>query len=173
MNKRYIGMDVGVLGGFAEISDDEVVVAPMPAIGTELSLLGIKEWLFSRLALCRPDKMIIGIEDVHAIYGSSAGATFHFGEAKMALKMAAVMAGIPYTLIEPKTWQKVFFEGVPVIKKPGKKGKDVNDTKKMARMAAERLFPHVSLLATERSSVPHSGIIDALGIAYYLKTQNL
>jgi hypothetical protein len=171
--KRYIGMDVGILGGFAELSDEGVTVAPMPAVGDVLSLTGIKDWLISRLALCPTNRMLIGIEKVEAIHGSAAGATFQFGQARMALEMAAVMLSIPYIFVPPKQWQAVFFAGGPVIKKPGKDGKDKNDTKKMARLAAERLYPDVDLLATERSKVPHSGIVDALGIAHYLKTQNL
>lgn len=167
--KTYIGVDPGLNGGLAEISDEGIEIAVMPKIGTEISLKGIKEWFISRLARSRRENIVVGIENVHAIYGSAAGATFQFGRASMAPEMAAVMLDLPIVLVSPKDWQKIIHEGVRVIYKPDGKKKD---TKQMSLQAAERLFPHVDLRATEKCKNAHDGLVDALLIAEYLRTQN-
>jgi hypothetical protein len=41
----------------------------------------------------------------------------------------------------------------------------------MAAIAAKRLFPNTSFLATERSKKDHDGIIDALLLSYYAKVK--
>ncbi len=68
-----------------------------------------------------------------------------------------VALAIPYTLVAPQSWQRAMHAGVSTYV----------DTKQRSILAAQRLFPQVSLLATPRSLKPHDGIADALLIAEY------
>jgi hypothetical protein len=82
--------------------------------------------------------------------------------------IGAVMSylyGATLDLVQPKKWQADIWANVDKIYKTGKK----IDTKKTSLMAAKRLFPNESFLATSRSRVPHDGIVDAALIAQYCK----
>ena len=73
---------------------------------------------------------------------------------------------LPYYKFQPKEWQKFCFTGIPIQKKQISNG---NDTKLMAKHAVNRLYPDVDLRASDRCKNFHSGIVDALLIAHYLK----
>lgn len=174
MSKNYIGLDPGKSGGFVRISDEGVEACPTPTIGDEISLSGVKDWLVSCLASTGRENILVGIEDVHSIFGSSAGSNFQFGRALGMLEGCVAALEIPFVKVAPKTWQKVAHVGIPVIRKPGKDGKLGGvDTKAMAALAAERLYPGLDLRGSDRAKKAHDGIVDALLIAHYLKTQNL
>ena len=49
--------------------------------------------------------IIVVMEQVHAIFGSSAKATFSFGEIFGVLKGLIMANNIPYHLVQPKEWQ--------------------------------------------------------------------
>jgi hypothetical protein len=78
---------------------------------------------------------------------------------------ALEITGVSWEFVQPKKWQKEIFEGMNEIKNT--KGK--RDTKKMALMACQRMYPDVDLTPTERAKKPHDGIVDALLIAEYLR----
>ena len=75
---------------------------------------------------------------------------------------------VQYIMVAPKTWQATAWSGVPVQKKSTGK----NDTKATSLLAARRLFPSETFLATERSKVAHDGLVDAALIAHHLKSLN-
>ncbi len=83
-------------------------------------------------------------------------ANYNRGAASHLLIGICVGLKIPFTLVAPQTWQKVMLAGTPG-----------GDTKQRSILAAQRLFPTVSLLASERCRKPHDGIADALLIAEY------
>lgn len=97
------------------------------------------------------------MEDVHSIFGMSAKSNFQFGRIVGILEAHMSATGKPYSLVKPKDWQKISWEGIQKVKDP----------KKNSLAAAKRLFPGESFLATQRSTVPHDGIIDAVLISYY------
>lgn len=77
----------------------------------------------------------------------------HFGQLQgvlIALKMR-------FTLVPPRTWQKVCFAGTSAGYQP----------KQRAAIACKRLFPKDSMLATQRCQKPHEGLVDATLIALY------
>lgn len=159
---RYIGIDVGKSGGIACIDDSgELTLYKIPLIGKEVDLNA----MFSLLSvLTAYGSHIVCMEDVTPIQGSSSGSNFVFGENKGHIEGLLVGMSASYQKVAPKTWQKACWEGVKVQKKScGKK----NDTKATSLIAAKRLFPTESFLATERSSVPHDGLVDAALIAKY------
>jgi hypothetical protein len=77
---------------------------------------------------------------------------------------------IPYTKIAPKKWQRQMFEGVSLMTKPSKTGKTQQvDTKAMALIAAQRIFPYADLKASPRCKKAHDGIVDSLLMAQYCR----
>ncbi len=86
---------------------------------------------------------------------------------------------IPYTLIKPRVWQKEMFQGVSEIRKPSKVNKNGVtvrgrlDTKKMSILAAQRLFPNVTMKKPLKngkwSKNYHDGKTDSVLMCEYCK----
>lgn len=166
--KVRIGIDVGKQGAVVALYEDgKIETSAMPLMKGEYDLQAIRKKIMSYADF---DTHIV-IEDVHSIFGASAKSNFEFGVGVGMIRMAAAMAQIPFTLIQPKMWQKEIFVGIPVIKKPGKReeGRGTLDTKAMALVAVQRLYPKLDLRKSERAENPHEGIVDALCIATYCK----
>lgn len=64
---------------------------------------------------------------------------------------------IPYELIPPVSWTRLMHAGLPLDLKP----------KAKSLLVARRIFPGETFLASERSRIPHDGLIDADLIAEY------
>lgn len=157
-----IGIDPGKNGFICIITDDYISYAPIPLINKEVDLHALEQEF---LLWDGENDVHCVIEDVHAIFGSAAKATFNFGWIVGVLEAMLVSHGIPYTKVKPKEWQKEMFNGIPIQKKPNGR----NDTKAMSFLAAKRLFPNEDLTATERSTKLHDGKSDALLMAEYCK----
>jgi hypothetical protein len=164
--KIRIGIDVGKKGGIVSITTTSenikhISTCKTPLVNDEIDTAELKKILWELTHGC--SDVLIAIEAVSSIFGASAKSNFQFGRALGLLEGLVSGMGIPFLKIHAKKWQKVFFEGIPESNKNGK-----IDTKAMALQAAKRLYPDVNLLATERSKVPHEGIVDSLGIAHYI-----
>lgn len=173
-NKCYVGIDPGSLGylaiqvkgewSFMSIKDND-----MYQISDTLAYLK-KEY---------PD-IVVGMELVHALFGSSAKATFSFGEIFGSLKALLIAHKIPYHLIPPKQWQSEIWEPRDMVvsyKKVTLRGKEVNKkevhTKETSLNAAKRLFPTMDFKRTERCKKPDDNLVDAVLISEYLRRKNL
>jgi len=168
--KIRAGIDPGKDGFIAiqSISGEGTAISyhPMPELGDHINLQELNG-IISGLA---GEDTFVALEQVHAIRGSSAKATWEFSRAVAVVEMALIANKIPHQLVPPKKWQAELFAGVPVSKKPSSTGKtEVNDTKSMAAMSAQRLFPNEDLRATTRSRVLHNGKVDALLISEYCR----
>lgn len=167
----YIGIDPGKNGYITINYKSQIEFKRIPLIGTEYDIKELSNIFQTLHALS--DMVTFThcvIEDVHAIFGSSAGSTFEFGYGVGLLEMGLTMVNIPYTKVNPKKWQKQMFEGIPEQKKPSSTGKTMKvDTKLMALQSAKRLFPTIDLRDTERSKKPHDGKVDSLLICEYCK----
>lgn len=158
--KVVIGMDVGKSGGISKLyPDGKLVNYVIPMLGKEYDIEAMTKMLTAEEG---EEIVHVGIENVHAIQGR-AGATsnFQFGLGKGIMMGLVHALGHRYTLVNPKAWQKIAWEGVTKQK----------DNKQTSLIAAKRLFPGESFLATQRSRVPHDGLVDAALIAYYCKTK--
>jgi hypothetical protein len=168
---NYVGIDPGKNGAIVSLNVEtmEVKFYKMPLIAKKE--YDIQEF-FKIMNSFENSKVIT--EDVHAIANGGAKSTFEFGKGVMMVECAIVSGNLPYVKVQPKIWQKVALQGVPIIYK-GKteSGKDKVDTKGMALIAATRLFPNTEFHFGGRASVPHNGIVDALLMAYYGKVMNL
>jgi hypothetical protein len=171
--KVYAGLDPGKNGAIAAIFVDKGKVSKiethvMPMLNSdEYDLQGLRDIIET---LSKLDTHFV-IENVHSIFGTSAKSNFQFGMGVGIVRTSIAFFQIPFTLVQSKTWQKVCFEGVKEIRKPGKakEGRGSVDTKAMALIAVKRLYPKVNLLATARSKVPHDGLVDALLMSHFCK----
>src|SRR5690554_174431 len=164
IEKTYIGIDPGAKGGIVALRGNEIIMSiATPEKGGDMDVEAI---LFEVTRY--PDAIII-IEDVHSIFGSSAKANFSFGRNVGQLNAILQLSGLRYHYVPPKTWQKEIWTNVDKLykpKKPNQKNASV-DTKKTSLNTALRLFPGHDFRKSERSKIPHDGIVDASLIAEY------
>lgn len=173
-NKIRIGIDPGKDGYIAIYTENKSInlskytFKPIPLIGKEVDFLKLSQ-VFDDLPRVGYDIHVV-IEQVHAIFGSSAGNTFAFGYICGALEMLLVSKQLKYTKVQPKAWQKQMWQGINLQQKSSKSGKrQVTDTKSMSILAAQRLFPEIDLRDTERCKKPHDGKVDSLLLCAYGK----
>jgi hypothetical protein len=161
----FVAIDPGKDGGIACLhADGSLSLKKIPLIGTEVDLQALKSIIAS---FTNYPQVIIALEDVKPFPGVSALSMGKLMELK-GIKLGLIVGlNIPYVLVAPKAWQAIAWKGVPVQKKSST-GK--NDTKATSLLAARRIFPTESFLATERSKVPHDGLVDAALMAFYLKS---
>lgn len=177
MKKVRIGIDIGKAGGIAVfIDDDQPVLHPMYTINREYDIASLSRVFLPYTDTDQYDVHVV-MEDVHAIYGSSAKGTFEFGRGLGVIEGILSAYSIRYTKVQPKKWQKLVFEGIKEMKKaPSARQLAVGqtsgkiDTKAMALMAVRRLFPAIRLtLGGPRATKPHDGLVDSICLGYYCK----
>lgn len=153
----YIGVDNGLTGGLVALSDHPgppIDVIAMPtrgkSKGNEVDAVFVDLWIrdlcdvqFVTIILETPGKHSPGAQALCSMWDS-------YG----ALRAICEVRGYRHHRITPQAWQKVMLPGCA-------KG----DTKPAALAACRRLWPDETWLATGRSSVPHTGLIDAALIA--------
>lgn len=148
----YIGIDPGKSGAIVLLYiDGSVDKIAMPVAGKALDIAAACEWIYDRVKDRNP---IAIIEKVHSMPGQGVSSTFSFGFNVGVMHGIITSMMIPLYVVAPPTWKRI-------ILKDTKKDKDA------AIAFCRRTYPSVSLLATERSRVPHIGIADALCIAHY------
>lgn len=135
----------------------------------------IEEYLSSPQASQAPVHCIM--EEVHAVFGSSAKATFSFGEINGFIKGIMTAKAIPYSLIQPKLWQKNVWINQDIVYayKKDKNGntKKVIDTKNTSYNAARRLFPNIDLRRTSKCKNFDDNKVDSLLISEFARRNNL
>ena len=124
--------------------------------------------------------MICCMEEVHALFGSSAKSTFAFGRIFGFLIGVLTAFRIPYELVPPKVWQKEIWNGydkVTVTKKSAIRGKEYVrheiDTKRTSYNAARRIFPDIDLRRKTSCTVFDDNKVDSLLICEYARRRNL
>ena len=96
------------------------------------------------------------------------------------LKGLLIANEIPYTLVQPKTWQGEIWNNQDMIvsyKTIMRQGKEcrqkVVDTKSTSINAARRLFPNIDLRKNERCKKTDDNKVDSLLMAEYARRKNL
>ena len=172
--KTYIGIDPGSKGVIT-IRHEDGQYEFIPLENCDIHAISLK------LAMLQASHDTFAImEEVHAIFGSSAKATFAFGEINGLLKGLLIATGIPYQLVQPKTWQKEIWINQDMVidyKKVIVKGveqtrKEVN-TKQTSFNAAKRLFPSIDLRKSERCRNYDDNKVDSILICEYARRKNL
>lgn len=154
--KTYIGIDPGVNGGIAIIQNTdgnpEIVLAiRMPTMGKNVDF-GEVASLFRYLDY---ETSIAYVEDVHAMPKQGVVSMFKFGFVTGGIHGVISALDIPLMVVRSSVWKNAVLRGL-----------DKKD-KQSSVVLCRRMFPDVSLLATKASNVPHTGIADAICIAYY------
>lgn len=161
--KLFVGIDNGLNGGIAVINNTQSVMEtwPMPIImkGTkkEYDTKKIVQ-LFKRFKT--GGKMSVMLEKAHVRPISGKKACFMNGYGYGLMQGILSSLEISYELVDPKVWQKEFFEGI------------TTDTKKASISFCKKKFPHANMKATEKCKVDHDGIADALCMALYCYRKN-
>jgi hypothetical protein len=150
--KTVLGIDPGINGGLAIISEDGVLFEKMPVIGNQVDKHNLFHWLQAH----EPEIDFAMFELSHMRPGQSTQSVFTFGRGVGTIEMALVAAGISYVCVAPRVWTKVVHSGTPASMAP----------KDRSRLALTQLFPKVDL-RFGKSQKPHEGCMDALLIAHY------
>lgn len=171
--KYYIGIDPGVKGCISIVDETGKFIESffllknaknVDAIEISNTLLNLSKY---------EDNCHVVIENIHAIFGSSAKGTFNFGFIAGLIEGIIATIGLPYTKVNPKIWQKEMFRGVNVITKLSTTGKtQVIDTKKMSFLASHRIFPTVDLRRTSKCKNEDDNFSDSLLMAEYGRRMN-
>ena len=153
---RYLGIDPGLTGAIAIISDEvEIFDAPTAQVGRKTVLL-VSEMvrLLTKLAN-QISPMVAAIENVHSMPRQGVASSFSFGKGVGYWIGILAALGIPYEEVTPQRWQAAMLDGM-------QKSKDAS------RVRAMQMFPQLSeQLKLKR----HSGRADALLIAAWRKRQ--
>lgn len=173
-SRCYIGIDVGSKGFITLNTGDELrffSIADNDSYQLSDILHSIKEEF---------PNVVCAMEEIHAIFGSSAKATFAFGEINGLLKGLLIANKIPYHLIPPKTWQKEVWKNKDMVisyKNVVIKGKETSkkeiNTKQTSFNAAKRIFPTVDLRKNERCKNYDDNKVDSLLLSEYGRRKNL
>jgi len=163
----YVGIDNGISGGLAAISDhpgvDIIAMLPMPVSkarkGNEVNIRAIHLWL-SETTGGNLSNAVYVVEEPGGSKSAKAAASmtgsFH------ALRGFFETKFLRWERITPKAWQRKLIPGCKT-----------GDTKARALEAAGRIWPHETFLASPRCRVPHDGLIDAALIAEFGRRSNL
>lgn len=144
--KTYIGIDPGKSGAMAIMpANGEVTVIPFDAMKYSVALAQVHSEL---------NDVMCCVEKVSAMPGQGVVSMFNFGHNLGVIEGLLRGYGIPYQLVPPQTWKKEF---------------SLSSDKAKSIEVCQKLFPNVSLLATERSRKPSDGMAEALLMAEYAR----
>lgn len=151
---QIAGIDPGLDGAIAVLDRQGVVattVMPTVKAGKRRLLNGI-----ALRNLLRRDLDHVFLEEPQVVPKKSSALTnLSVGRMFGMIEGILVAEHVPYTLVRPQVWTRQMHAGLP----------REASTKQRSMIVAQRLFPSIPLLATERSRKPHDGIVDALLIA--------
>lgn len=177
-DKYYCGFDPGAKGAVCIIDNSSRIVY-LQSFFKDPENINLKD-LIPHMEVLSSMNLHVVIEDVHAIFGSSAASTWNFGKVCGALEMALVDWNIAHTKVAPKLWQKEMFQGIKLVTKLSTSKKtEVKDTKVMSYQAVSRIFPdqdfHKVSGKTGKTSktVIDDNLCDAALMAEYCRRKNL
>lgn len=171
----YLGIDPGKSGGLTVMQDGKIVFkAIMPISGDNLDIRGLYDLIRS---LTSNYNLTVVLEEVHSIFGSSAGSNFTFGFVCGAIEAIVVSHRLKLIKVQPKKWQKEVWTNSDMAykpKKPAQKNASV-DTKATSLNCAKRLFPDFDFRKSDSARVTkdHDGIVDAVLMCEYARIKNL
>lgn len=168
---NVLGIDPGLTGGLAVVDANGRLLAawetPRAADG-EIDLSGFTALVLK--AIYQFNAQHAFLEKVSSMPGQGVASMFKFGLVYGAAQGILAARSVPFTLIVPRSWQKLAFEGVREIRSADRQRKDGTlvkgkvEPKKMAAVAASRLFPGADL-SSSKGSPYHEGKVDAALIA--------
>lgn len=171
MKRYFIGVDLGLKGGIVIINEKGLIEykCVLPILGERLDARKVAAIIqsFMKQGPCH-----VIFERFKGFFGYSKSSATSISRQLGTIEAVVSMLGTPSTQLIPQTWQKEMWTGTKIVMKK-EKGKMKKDTKKTSLNAAKRLYPSESFLATKRSSVPHTGLVDAFLLGMYGWRKNL
>ena len=159
----YIGIDPGLDGSIAAITNEDLVIIDTPTVkvGNKRQMdakaaaailkslrvpKGNRDWIVSK----RP-QVICALEKVHAVKGNGLVSTWSFAENYGTWKGILAAFSIPHELVTPQAWKKLMLSG-------GSKEKGASI------LRVQQLFPGADVHLKK-----HHGRADALLMAEYIR----
>ena len=144
--KIYVGVDPGKSGALAVI---------YPNGDVETTPFNISQYVEIMFRLTHSTMPVVCcVEKVGAMPGQGVVSMFNFGHNLGLIEGVLQAYEVSYQLVPPQTWKKEF---------------SLSSEKSKSIEVCQKLFPKVSLLATERSRKPNDGIAEALLLAEYAR----
>lgn len=176
VEKAYLGIDVGSKGYLSLQYKGQWQFWSI----LELDIKSLND-VFVGIKEKYKDNVVCVIEDVHALFNSSAKATFNFGMNKGLLLALLESNQIAYHLVAPKTWQKEMWDNKDityvfkiVISKNGEeKTRKKTNTKVTSFKAAKRMFPNIDFRRNSRCKNLDDNKVDATLMSEYARRKNL
>lgn len=147
----FLGIDPGVTGGYALVSDSLTYAACWKSHDNYPLL--VQEFKKNILTDVTHPALTV-LEHVHASPIAGKKAMFTFGTSYGAWLGMLSMAGLSYDLVAPSKWQRAVFDSI----------KDVDNKKLLSIAYARRRFPDIMLKKGDH------GEADALNIALYARS---
>ena len=156
----FCGIDNGIGGGLAFYDSEKNVLEamPMPIVSVKKAKGNKNEYSIAEIVgilTSRPITFAV-IERAQAFPGQGVVSMFNIGRGFGIMEGMLAALEIPYMVVHSKTWQKKMFEGVAHT-----------DTKQASVLVAQRLFPGVKFVGSDRATKLHNGMTDAALMAYY------
>lgn len=152
---RYIGIDPGLGGGIAALSEDGAVFSVERMPPTPRDVLDLLSSLNGKKMLVPAPRAVL--EFVRSSPQMGVVSAFSFGRGYGGLEMALLAAEIPVDIVTPQKWRNAM--GCSRQRK-GFGARDATEAKNVTKRRAQELFPSVT--------VTHS-IADALLLAEYCR----
>ena len=155
----FVGIDPGLTGAFGVIDGEHVYGAPIPTFWVTMKL-GKRRQKYDWKAILKflqvREDSFVTIEKQYPMPMQGVTSQYTIGLGYGTVRGMLCGLGITTKAVHAKTWQKEFF----------KRDKE-KTTKDQALEVVKVLYPNVDLYSSERSTVQHTGIVDALLIAEY------
>ena len=145
IDNAYLGFDPGRDGAMAVIG---------PHLITSAVAFDKNAYVYGLSDLRRQFNLFAVVEHVGAMPGQGVTSCFSFGESFGWLQGVLDAMRIPYELVRPQKWKKVF---------------SCTSDKNTSIEVAKRMFPEVDLRRTPLCRKPHDGKAEALLIAEYAR----
>lgn len=184
MTKVWIGIDPGLQGAIAVLTPDRIEITPMPVVsaanGRDVYDIPAFADVIDRLAVAHGAReLLVTSEELLPMHMPGIFAGHYRGRSSMLVEAICGTLGVSYQLVLPQRWQRWIHAGTPGYgerRGPRKATEKERKQERVARrkaakersiMAAQRLFPGVSLLRTRLSRTPDDGFAEALLLARY------
>ena len=159
MSECILGVDPGLNGACSILTSQGAIRA--------MFLMPVKQDCidFQKLVQIFMEFRTVGkdaaLEHVCGWHSDAASRAFNFGRNFGIIESALKTADLNVIYIRPVTWTRDMHSGLDVNLKP----------KYKSRQMVERLWPETDFRKTERSRLPHDGLVDACLIAEYWRRQ--
>lgn len=165
--KAYVGIDLGLNGGIAVVDERQEILLCIPMHVNDIlvnkkikqqydikQIIKTLDYLESKYSIAK-----VCFERLRGMPAQSSQTGFSLGYAVGLFRGLLTKMGLVYEEVEPRTWQKIMFEGINY-------GKE--DTKIASAMVANRLYPNWNFKKSSRAKKDHDGMTDAILIAVFI-----